>query len=359
MRNWRELLEISDHIGNKKIVVGYDGFIDTTARPIAQTATDKTDAKMFETIKEFGEFLVSKANKSCSVELKVESKHLGGNLAYLSKGARAMGLNVTGIGMLGDGGTIDEVFRKLDCTLYSFGGPGQSTCLEFQDGKVMLAPAVTLEENGWDLVRKATDDKAPELFVQADLIALVNWSELSFATELWRDTYLNSLLNTPVDKGRFAFFDLCDISRKSGVEIEEVLRMIGCYGEYRTTILSMNENEMQVVMEKVLEKELGLGEAGQEIREKYHIDEILVHTVRKSMLMNQYGTFQKETDFIEHPVMSTGAGDHFNAAACFGAVMGLNWEERLNLANRASSMYVATGKSPTLLAVVDSLMGHG
>ena len=54
------------------------------------------------------------------------------------------------------------------------------------------------------------------------------------------------------------------------------------------------------------------------------------------------------TRFIPSPRISTGAGDHFNAAACLGAVLGLGDEERLTLSNRFSSLYVERGVTPSL-----------
>ena len=67
------------------MLVGFDGFIDTTVGPILKTATGESEPIYFETIKEFGEFLVSKSDKSCSIELKIEEKIAGGNMPFLTK----------------------------------------------------------------------------------------------------------------------------------------------------------------------------------------------------------------------------------------------------------------------------------
>jgi len=355
MREWRELLYRTGEISRKRIVAGYDGFVDTTARPVAQSASGSSPVKLFETIREFGEFLISKAEKSCSVELAIESRHLGGNLPFLSRGSEALGLNVTGIGMLGEGGVVEEPFKELKGTLYPYAASSQSTCLEFGDGKVMLAPTVTLPREPWEMVMEATGSKAPELFAAADLIALVNWSELTFAQSLWERTYENSLKEIECNKERFAFFDLCDISRKTAVEIRAVLNLISLYAGRRTAILSLNDNEAQVLGEKILGKSSDVAEIARQIRLEYQIDEVLVHTTRKSMLLCKEGLFTADTEFVTHPVISTGAGDHFNAASCFAAVIGLQPDDRLQFANCAASIYIQCGKSPGLQEIVEKL----
>ncbi len=342
------LLERRAEIASKRLVVGFDGFIDTIVRPVRQSETDHTPAQMFGTIREFGEFLVSCAEKSCSVELKVEARQLGGNLPYLSRCAGMLGLDVTCIGMLGEDGTVDQLFQQMPCTLYSFAAAGQSTCFEFQDGKILFASDCRLPHEPWQTVLHATGGKASELFRSADLIALVNWSELSFAQRLWEKVYTEGLAGERKDKARFAFFDLCDCSRRTNYEIESVLRLIGNFSTLRTTILSLNENEAHVIAARVLNCGYDLAMIGKTLRERYGVDEVLIHTIHESLLVTLQGVTLRPTDFVAHPKISTGAGDNFNAAFCFGTVMGMTDEDRVFFSNRFASFYVSHGYSPSL-----------
>lgn len=57
----------------KRAVVGFDGFIDTIARPLRATAAAGQPAQPFETIADFGAYLVGQAGKSCSVALSINS----------------------------------------------------------------------------------------------------------------------------------------------------------------------------------------------------------------------------------------------------------------------------------------------
>lgn len=347
-------------IAEKRVVVGFDGFIDTIVRPIRQTAAAGAPEILFGTIGEFGQFLAGCAEKSCSIELRQQAKQLGGNLPYLSRSAGRLGLNVTCIGMLGADGKIEPEFQELPCELHSFAAPGQSTCFEFQDGKIFFAADCKITQNPWQLVLAATESKAVRLFQNADLTALVNWSELSFAHALWSGVYEHALKSQPCDKKRFVLFDLCDCSRKTEGEIEEVLRLIGCFSIVRTTILSMNENEAHVIAERLLNHGSELEFSGsvletfaETLRDEFGIDQIMIHTIRRSLLVTSRGITSRPSEFVEHPKISTGAGDNFNAALCFGTVMGLTDEERVTFANRYASFYVLNGYSPTLEEILE------
>lgn len=346
--SWQKTLrDRKAEAGSKHITVGFDGFVDTIVRPLRQAASQGTAAQAFETIRQFGEFLISKAEKSCSVELAVEARQLGGNLPFLSRAAGGLGADVSCIGMLGEQGSVDPLFASMPCTLYPFASPGQSTCMEFDDGKVLLASDCTLSDEPWRLVEAATDGKARELFCQADLLALVNWSELSFAHALWQ-CVLDAVAAEAADKKRFAFFDLCDVSRKSMEELHAVLCVIGRFAAYRTAILSLNENEAQITAERLLSGQTEPEEIAQAVRAAYGIDEVIVHTIRESVLATPRGVTRQATDFVERPKISTGAGDNFNGAFCFATVMGLTDVDCIAFANAFAHRYITTGRNPTL-----------
>lgn len=344
--SWREKLCGESQ---KRITVGFDGFVDTIVRPLRQA----DDTVPFATIRDFGEFLISKAEKSCSIELQTQARQLGGNLPFLSRAAGGLGLNVSCIGMLGQIGEIEPVFSEMPCKLYPFAPPGQSTCLEFQDGKVMLASSIVLQEDVWELVLAATEGRAPELFCTADLIALVNWSELPFSHSLWEHT-LDTLKTAQADKTRYAFFDLCDVSRKTNAALHSVLVLIGAFSDYRTTVLSLNENEARIISENLLAGPKQLDETAKLLRTQYGIDEVIIHTIRESLLVTSRGTSRQPTAFVQQPKISTGAGDNFNGASCFAAVMGLDDMERIAFANAFAHFYVSEGRNPSLQELMEN-----
>ena len=56
-----------------RMVVGFDGFVDTLARPIL------SGNRPFDTSGALGEAIAGQAGKSCSIELEVISRRMGGN----------------------------------------------------------------------------------------------------------------------------------------------------------------------------------------------------------------------------------------------------------------------------------------
>ncbi len=354
--SWQEALRGREQeIAAKKLTVGFDGFVDTIVRPLRQSAAAGTPAQPFRTIREFGEFLISKAEKSCSIELTVEARQLGGNLPFLSRAAGGLGLDVSCIGMLGALGAVEPLFADMPCTLYPYAQPGQSTCMEFDDGKVLLASDCALPSDAWTLALTATEGRAPALFQESDLLALVNWSELSFAHGLWKHV-LEAVNAGLADKARFAFFDLCDVSRRPEAELDAVLHLIGDFSSYRTAVLSLNENEALVTAERLLGGETDPAEIAQAVRAAYGIDEVIVHTIRESILATPRGATRLATDFVKHPRISTGAGDNFNGAACFAAVMGMDDVDRLAFANAFAHFYISQGHNPSLQELQNAQM---
>ena len=350
-----KLKEWENSSSDKKIVAGFDGFVDTTVRPIFKVATRDRQAQMFETISDFADFIKSKAEKSCSIELKVESKSIGGNMPFLTQAVGTLGFDVECIGMLGELGAPEEIFRQLPGELYPFMPSLPSTCLEFDDGKILLAPTVEFEGDPWQKVLEATDDKAIKMFSNADLVALVNWSELTFSQALWNETYEAAFLDQIVDKSKTALFDLCDISRKNKEEIEEVLHLIGKFSSKRTGVLSLNENEALVIGDTVFGGMKDPEEIATRIRADYLIDEVIVHGVYFSLMLTERGKVVKDTIFVEKPVKTTGAGDHYNGAISTGILLDFEDEEKIELAHYVANFYVSKGYSPCVRTLLEHI----
>ena len=117
----------------------------------------------------------------------------------------------------------------------------------------------------------------------------------------------------------------------------------------------MNENEAHTVSDAVLDGERALPAIGKALRARFGIDEVLIHTLRETVLCAARGTVREAARFVEQPVRSTGAGDHFNGAFCFASVVGLTDRERVQFANRYVHSYLTHGYGPTLPALLAEL----
>lgn len=331
-------------------LVGFDGFIDTLARPVSKSTEQREENQYFETIEEFGNYLTSHKNTNCSVEMDVFSYTFGGNTPHLGNALATLGVKVSCVGTFGFE-TIDPLFSNLNCDMYSFGDAGVSTALEFRDGKVMLGYHNARKKLTWEDVSACTKDKGIDTLISnTDLIALVNWSELHFSHDLWKAVLDNCLQLQETDQSRTVFFDLCDIARKSADEVVEVLGLMGRFSHKRKTVLSLNENEA-VLLGKAIGETGALESIAQRVHSGFGINDVIVHTKEMSILLGDFGIVTHHNGTVEYPALLTGAGDNFNGASCAAILLNLSPQNRLDFASAFAHEYVRSGASPSLDAI--------
>jgi hypothetical protein len=358
-----------DRINTKKVVAGFDGFIDSIAKPVKQSG-GKGDPLYFGTIAEFGSYITGQAHKSGSIELDIMGRRMGGNMPNFSGAAAALGLSLTCIGMLSShrditGNSfypsdspelIDPVFKSLPGKLYSFAVAGTAEALEFEDGKIFFAPRCHLE-------KLPPSAFLAECLAGAELVACLNWGELAFATPLWRNM-LNASIQyretKPSDGTRIQFFfDLSDFSHRGDEEIEEVFSLIDDFSTVGTVILSLNRNEAQLLSERLFRGTLErLPDA---VQQRYKITEVIIHSHDGARVSRDGKIREITTSPVASPKLSTGAGDNFNAAYAFATLMELPVEDKLQFAVLYARTYVQEGKSFSLeefLRHLSPLPGH-
>ena len=316
---------------NKKLVVGFDGFVDRLVRVVKESG-----ASYYDTIGDFGRYITGQENKSCSIQIDLHNRKHGGNAPLLSTAAAHLGLDVTCIGMMGYP-TLDPIFAPLAFNKISYMPPGESLALEFNDGKVFIAEGIQLDDP-WARIEAASNGTVSTLYDEADAIALVNWSEVTFAQDLWEKVYASLTTIRP----RHILFDLCDTTRKTQAETLDILALIGRFGEKGNTILSLNENECLDVGKKI-----GINpdcEAiARALRATYNIHEVLVHATKWSFLTTRTGELRQDTTYVAQPKVSTGAGDNFNASYLYAATQGMGMNARIRFAHDFVHGYISTG----------------
>lgn len=335
----------ADTLRRKRVAAGFDGFQDRILRPIRKIEGEALT--YFDTIADFGLFLTQKQGKSCSIELDVQTHKLGGNCPIFSAALGTAGVPVDCVGMFTGG---DFSAMPPACTLYSYADAGTSDCLEFRDGKVMLASRCTMADDPYAAVCAAVP-QLPTLFAQADLGAFLNWSELDYATALWEGMEAHAFAGAAPDFSRFLFFDLCDIARKSREDILRVLALLARFSRARHTVLSLNENECLLLGGIV-----GGGtpeEIARALHAAYGLHEVLVHTLHTSFLLRDGCWHARPTIFCERPLLSTGAGDNFNAGYALSLLLTDETDTRLALANLFASRYITSGKNFDLAGLAD------
>jgi hypothetical protein len=344
----RQLQESSTVLPTKIATAGFDGFVDTILRVIKEKK-ESGSPSYFKSIKQFGKYVTDK-DSSFSLEVEEISSRIGGNMPIMANAMAHLGTKVNCVGALGYP-VLHPVFADLsaNCKVFSFADPGTSTAYEFNDGKILLGQNGQLNTAGWELIKnKIGIDKLVDLYRHSDLLSFVNWSEIDASTDTWKGV-LRDLL-PKYDKKQPAFFDLSDCSKRSDEAVEEAMILLQEFSKYCRVILGLNNNEAQLIYQSIFQKKSpkDFTRMGEKIFEKLGVEQLVLHSSKEAVGFEKNGTTAAGTFFIKNPVITTGAGDNFNAGFCTAQLIGLDMERSLILANAVAAAYVGSGKHSNL-----------
>ncbi len=130
-------------------------------------------------------------------------------------------------------------------------------------------------------------------------------------------------------------------------------KLLSRFQEFGPTILGLNEKEAFRVGGSLGYKG---GQAGRDdvravtayISQTLPVETVVVHP-RAYAVVAAHGKVTADVDgpFTENPLISTGAGDHFNAGFCLGKLIGLPDDQAATVAVGTSGYYVRNAASPT------------
>jgi len=340
-----------------RATIGLDGFVDAIISVVDKRELS-TKFTRVPTIAVFGQRISKSAGQSSNIEMVVDRVKLGGNGPIMANALAALGTKTTYIGNLGFP-NIDPVFTELTqrATVHSIADPAYTDALEFDDGKLMLGKHAALKDVTWDnLVARVGRDRLFELFAKSDLVGLQNWTMLPFLSDIWEHVLAEICPKLPAGPRRKFFFDLADPEKRDPKDIRHAVELIAKFQNYFDTYLGLNEKEAF---------EIGhvLGYTGpsevpdvaQFVWGKLKIDGVVVHPRAYAVTASATGVVKVNGPFVEKPLISTGAGDHFNAGFCLGKLIGADNEVALQLGVGTSGYYVRTAKSPTASELVEFL----
>lgn len=337
-------------LASKKVAAGFDGFVDSIVK-VVNYKTKNSGTVFFDTIGEFGSYISGKSGSGFSLESEEMVQKLGGNMPIMANAMGQMGISINCAGAFGVP-TIAPAFAGMhsNCKLFSYTNPGFTTAMEFADGKIMLAQMTDLNHSDWDTIKKAIGlEKLTEIFTAADLVCLVNWSELDHSNHIWEGLLTDVFLKqeTNLSDKQF-FFDLSDCSKRGAEAIQSALKLIAQFSRYGKVTLSLNRNEANILYKSLINTDppADLQLTGNELFTRLKTDTLIIHSSKISVAWNSKGTYLSEPDFITKPIISTGAGDNFNAGYCIAMLLGLDPEPALVMANTVSNIYIKTGESP-------------
>lgn len=335
----------------KHVTAGFDGFTDTIARIIRKKRSGKPPA-YFTSIKEFGEYITGKHSASFSLEIEETNKKPGGNMPLMSHTLGTLGIKVDCIGAFGYP-RPHEIFNTLspNCILNSFSEPGSSTAFEFRDGKMFLAQMGDLNSTGWDeITNKIGADKLKTIILESDLVCLLNWSEIDASTNIWKGLLEDIFPFFHANKNPYLFIDLSDCSKRSKDALGEALQLINEFGKYGRVILSLNKNEAGIISSQVSPKKRfnDLLNQGGKIFASVNLHALLIHSARETIALRGEEQVRIPTFYTPKPLISTGAGDNFNAGFCAAQLLELDLTTAVVFANAAAGFYIRSGIPPRI-----------
>ena len=345
---------------NVQALLGFDGFVDTIC-DVVETRHSATDYTRVPTLQAFGERIAAAAGKSANVEIVPTLLKLGGNGPIMANALSALGLGVTYCGMTGLAAP-HEVFSEFAtrAKLLPICDPAFTDAYEFDDGKLIVGKHATVALVSWDSIEKNVGREAfSSAWQEAQFVGIVNWTMLPFMTSLWQK--MRSEL--PHDERKTIFFDLADPEKRSRADIAEALETIAQFQQSHEVILGLNEKEALQVAE-TLDIPTPLGdvltletapELAAAIRSRLEIGVVVIHPTRFAAAASATNAASVPGPWIANPLISTGAGDHFNAGFCLGRLLGADLGQSLQIGVATSGFYVRSAKSPNRTELADFL----
>ena len=338
--------------------VGFDGFVDEIIRVVDKRAA--LDQYTFvPTMTKLAEKVAGAAGKSTNMQLVVQMMKLGGNGPIMANALASMGLKVTYIGNLGFP-NLHSVFEPMArrAKVISIADPGHTDALEFEDGKIMLGKHETLGDVNWaNIVKRVGLPTLKKLLTGSSFVAYVNWTMLPHMSDIWRQILSKALPKAEPKHKPAVFFDLADPEKRTAADIREALDLIQKFGKFYRVILGLNQKEAHEIGEVLGhnvadESKVSIAELAANIFAALKIERLVVHPTAYAVAVDAKGSALVDGPFCVKPLITTGAGDHFNAGFCLGNLLGFDKEMSLLVGVSTSGFYVRTGKSPAVADLV-------
>lgn len=366
----RKIKDFEESVKNKKIFLGFDGYIDSLYSLVRSRNSINEHIKM-NSMKEFGERIISVAGSSANIERILKRRTFGGFAPNTSSAFSTLGVEINLIASLGYP-KIKKVFKPLisknSIETISFANPGETIGLEFNDGKLMLTDYHNIHEINWELLNDRVGmKKMLEIFENADGLGFGHWSSIPSLTNIWKKMQEEVFpsLNNLTDK--IFFIDLADIKKWSKKIISEMLQILQDINNDIPVLLSLNDQEAKDIsmvlngistIYPVKENLKDYYEGGKLINEVLTLTYLVIHTPYYATITTN--KTQKEHYWIaqahtSEPKYTTGAGEHFHSGVIAGLISNLSPAESILLGNVIASLFIRTGKPPNIKMIKEFL----
>lgn len=331
--------------------VGLDGFVDEIVH-VVDKRDDATRFHRLPTITRLAERLAAAAGKSTNIELVNQRTKLGGNGPIMANALARLGIKVTYVGALGYP-HLHPVFAEFArrAEVHSVAEAGHTDAMEFDDGKLMLTKTTSLNEVTWENIQlRYGREKFISNFSTADLVGFVNWTMIPYMSDLW-ESLLQEFCPASHDHRRKIFFDLADPEKRLPRDIARALELIVGFEKYFDVILGLNEKEAYEIGEVLGlptqdRSRDGLASLARDIQKQTPVNSLVVHPVTYALAATAGAVSIVDGPYVAKPLITTGAGDHFNSGFCLGKLLGFDDAAAVLTGTTCSGYYVRNAQSP-------------
>jgi hypothetical protein len=354
------LLQAESKAHSLRAFVGLDGFVDEIVHAVDKRQSAESFTRL-PTIESFSERIAHAAGKRTNIELVPRQTKLGGNGPIMANALASLGLQVTYVGALGYP-NLHPVFNDFAgrAKVCSIAEPGRTDAIEFNDGKLMFGKTTSLAEITWDRIQERCGREAfVRSFSEADLVGFVNWTMIPYMTQIWEELLRNVCPGMPQSR-RTIFFDLADPEKRPADDIGRALKRISEFEQHFKVILGLNEKEAGEVADTlgISSKDRspeGLAAMAVAMQAKLRLSSLVIHPVTYALAEHNGKVDIVEGPVIASPVITTGAGDHFNSGFCLGKLLGLSNAHSILCGVATSGFYVKSGQSPSIRNLAEML----
>lgn len=335
-------------------LIGLDGFADEIVN-VVDKRMDAENYTRMKTISDYCTRLSGGSGLSCNIEIIPVQQKLGGNGPIFANALKNQNMKITYIGSVGENG-IHPIFGELskNARMIGIAEPGQTSAYEFNDGKIIVSKIEHFKNITWEKIMQTIGlDEFVRIFSASSLIGFENWTMVPKMSQIWLNVIARVLpaMKVPA-REKTVFFDLADPEKRNENDILEAIDLIGQFTEKGfQTILGLNKKEACEIFELYNEKiknyhSFSLEQLSLSLKELIHVTCLVIHPVDSASCVLEDKYYSVDGPYCPHPILTTGAGDNFNAGFITGWMNGFELEECLLCGVAASGFYVRKGRSP-------------
>jgi sugar/nucleoside kinase (ribokinase family) len=331
--------------------LGFDGFVDeiTYVVDLRESADSYTRIR---TLSAFGDRISRAAGKSANVEYVTVMTKMGGNGTIMANAMSLLGVDLSCIGTMGSP-EPHPVYAALwkRAHAVSLGNPARTEALEFDDGKLITSKLEALNEVTWERIIECYPLR--ELIKGIDdciLFAPMNWTMLPHMGDILGHLALIVVPELSRDRKRYLYVDFADPEKRPATDLARTINTLTKFTRAFQVVVGANSKELSLICAACG------APAGDDLqdadRARWLINNtgfamVVVHAREHAMCVRRGGeTSEADALFTPEPMISTGAGDNFNAGFCYGLMSGMPDEACLAMGCAVSGYYVRNAKSP-------------